>query len=157
LLSAIKSCASATLLAPSVTFAENIVRPMVPTLDDRQMLRLMQFVVLCFTAIVMVYALNSELTIFGMVENAYKVTLATSFVPLVFGLFWSRATRQGALAAIIAGGLVWISAEIRFADAAVPPQLAGLLASLGGMLAGSLLPQWISDRSAPERDLRVGV
>ena len=156
LLSAIKSCASATLLAPSVTFAENIVRPMVPTLDDRQMLRLMQFVVLCFTAIVMTYALNSELTIFGMVENAYKVTLATSFVPLVFGLFWAGATRQGALAAIIGGGFAWISAEIGFADAAVPPQLAGLLASLAGMVAGSLLPQWISDRSAPERDLRVG-
>jgi solute:Na+ symporter, SSS family len=29
LLSAIKSCASATLLAPSVTFAENIIRPMI--------------------------------------------------------------------------------------------------------------------------------
>ncbi|MBP0644654.1 hypothetical protein J8J17_22940, partial [Mycobacterium tuberculosis] len=28
LLSAIKSCASATLLAPSVTFAENVLRPL---------------------------------------------------------------------------------------------------------------------------------
>ncbi len=73
LLSAIKSCDSATLLAPSVTFAENILRPMLPGLNDRPTLRLMQFVVLCFTAIVMTYALNSELTILGMVENAYKV------------------------------------------------------------------------------------
>jgi solute:Na+ symporter, SSS family len=156
LLSAIKSCASATLLAPSVTFAENIVRPMLKPIDDRQMLRLMQLVVLCFAVIVMFYALNSELTIFGMVENAYKVTLATAFVPLVFGLFWSRATSQGALAAIVSGFVVWVACELDFPDAAVPPQLAGLLASISGMLAGSLLPQWISNRSSLERDLRMG-
>ncbi|HZH08377.1 MAG TPA: sodium:solute symporter family protein, partial [Lautropia sp.] len=156
LLSAIKSTASATLLAPSVTFAENIVRPMVSELSDRQMLRLMQFIVLCFTAIVLFYALNTELTIFAMVENAYKVTLVTAFVPLVFGLFWSRATRQGALAAILAGFAAWIIGEAAFADAAVPPQLAGLLASIAGMLCGSLLPQWGSGRSVPERDLPIG-
>jgi len=150
LLSAIKSCASATLLAPSVTFAENIVRPLLPEHSDRQMLRVMQVVVLGFTVIVMTYALNSELTIFAMVESAYKVTLVTSFVPLVFGLFWARATRQGALAAVIGGFVVWVGCELLAPDGAMPPQLAGLLTSLVGMIAGSRLPQWIDDHSAPE-------
>ncbi|MBI1965698.1 MAG: hypothetical protein HYS46_05565 [Betaproteobacteria bacterium] len=36
----------------------------------------------------------------------------------------------------------WMLMEIFDADAAVPPQLAGLLASIAGMIAGSLLPQW---------------
>src|SRR6185436_8295573 len=36
LLSAIKSCASATLLAPSVTFTENILRPAFKHLGDQQ-------------------------------------------------------------------------------------------------------------------------
>jgi len=156
LLSAIKSCASATLLAPSVTFAENIVRPMLPGLNDRQTLRLMQFVVLCFTVIVMTYALNSKLTIFGMVENAYKVTLTTAFVPLVFGLFWSQATRQGALAAVLLGFFVWVGGEVEFADAALPPHLGGLLASIGGMIAGSLLPQWVPNDTPGDRDLIAG-
>src|SRR5262249_25522735 len=84
LLSAIKSCASATLLAPSVTFTENILRPAFKHMGDRQLLRLMRIVVLCFTVMVTVFALNSHLSIYKMVENAYKVTLVAAFVPLVF-------------------------------------------------------------------------
>lgn len=147
LLSAIKSCASATLLAPSVTFAENILRPMMPKLNDAQVLKLMRYVVLCMTVLVTLFALNSELSIFHMVESAYKVTLVGAFVPLAFGLFWKRATRQGGLLAIALGLTSWITAEILFADAVVPPQLAGLLFSLAGMLLGSLLPQWIPNRT----------
>lgn len=151
LLSAIKSCASATLLAPSVTFAENILRPMIPDMTDRKMLRLMQAVVLGFTVLVMIYALNTEASIFHMVENAYKVTLVTAFVPLVFGLFWSRATRQGALFAILAGFVVWVACETFAPEAVIRPQLAGLLASISGMLLGSLLPQWVADLTPAER------
>ncbi len=36
-----------------------------------------------FTCIVLAFALNSELSIFKMVESAYKITLAGAFVPLV--------------------------------------------------------------------------
>lgn len=157
LLSAIKSCASATLLAPSVTFAENILRPMIRDMTDRKMLRLMQGVVLGFTTLVMIYSLNTEASIFHMVENAYKVTLVTSFVPLVFGLFWAPATRQGALAAIFGGFIVWVSCELYFAEAVIQPQLAGLLASLTGMLVGSLLPQWVPDMTAAERKQTVAL
>ncbi|MGE0803468.1 MAG: sodium:solute symporter family protein [Lautropia sp.] len=151
LLSAIKSCASATLLAPSVSFAENILRPMLPPLSDKQTLRLMQVVVLCFTALVMAYSLSTNATIYEMVENAYSVTLVTAFVPLVFGLFWKRATRQGALAAIFAGFIVWIACQAFASEAAVPPQLAGLLAGLAGMIIGSLAPQRIPDLTERER------
>ena len=42
LLSAIKSCASATLLAPSVTFTENIWRQFRPHQSDKQELRAMR-------------------------------------------------------------------------------------------------------------------
>src|SRR5579871_71468 len=45
LLSAIKSCASATLLAPSVTFTENLLKPMLgEKLTDRGLLRAMRTV-----------------------------------------------------------------------------------------------------------------
>lgn len=145
LLSAIKSCASATLLAPSVTFAENILRPYFRHLDDRKFLRVMQAVVLVFTVLVTLFALNSHLSIFHMVENAYKVTLVSSFVPLAFGLFWKPATRQGGISAILLGLSSWLICEIAFAEAVVPPQMVGLLFSLGGMVFGSLLPQWLSD------------
>jgi Na+/proline symporter len=144
LLSAIKSCASATLLAPSVTFTENLLRPAFKHLNDRQLLRMMRIVVLCFTCLVTLFALNSHLSIYKMVENAYKVTLVSAFVPLVFGLYWKRANAIGAMAAIVLGLGTWIWLEVVAPDAICPPQLAGLLAALAGMLGGSLVPQGVA-------------
>ncbi|MDP1606445.1 MAG: sodium:solute symporter family protein, partial [Rhodocyclaceae bacterium] len=95
-LSAIMSCSSATLLAPSVTFAENIIKGFYPRMGDHRFLLVMRVTLVCFTCVVLVYALNSKATIFGMVESAYKGTMAGAFVPLVAGIFWKRATTQGA-------------------------------------------------------------
>lgn len=144
LLSAIKGCASATLLAPSVSFAENILKPMLPPMTDKQTLLTMRIVTLVFTCFVMVYALNTEATIFGMVESAYQITLVSAFIPLAFGVYWRRATNQGALLSIFAGvavwqGVIWLGPE----DPLVPAQFAGLIASFFGMLIGSLMPQYI--------------
>ena len=139
LLSAIKSCASATLLAPSVTFTENILKPAFKHMSDKQLLRLMRIVVVCFTAMVTLFALNSNLSIYKMVENAYKITLVSAFVPLAFGLYWKPANQIGALAAIFLGLGTWIGLEIVAPDAVCPPQLAGLLVALTGMIVGSLL------------------
>jgi solute:Na+ symporter, SSS family len=138
LLSAIKSCASATLLAPSVTFSENILKGFFPHIGDKQFLRLMQVVLVCFTVLVTFFALNSKSSIYGMVENAYKVTLVAAFVPLVCGLYWKRATNLGAMLSIVLGLAVWIWMELLNPEGTVPPQLAGLIASFGGMIAGSL-------------------
>ncbi len=148
LLSAIKSCASATLLAPSVTFTENILKGLFPNQSDRQFLFSMRVVVLVFTVIVTLFALHTEASIYKMVENAYKVTLVAAFVPLVLGLYWRRATAQGALLSIVLGVSSWIGCEIFAPEGLFPPQLVGLLCSLGGMLAGSLLPQWRSAERA---------
>jgi Na+/proline symporter len=140
LLSAIMSCSSATLLAPSVSFAENIVKGFFKHLSDRDLLKIMRITVLCFTCFVTFFALNSQLSIFQMVESAYKVTLVAAFVPLAFGVYWSRANTLGGLLAVILGLATWISCEVLAPDATMPPQLAGLLASLAGMLFGGLVP-----------------
>ena len=152
-LAAIMSCSSATLLAPSVAFAENIVRDLMPHMGDKEFLRVMRITIVCFTAGVLAFALNSESTIFGMVENAYKVTLAGAFIPLFAGVFWKRATTQGALYAIIGGVLSWILIEVIIGEKSlVPPQLIGLAISLLGMITGSLLPSWIG-REIPKEDI----
>ena len=145
LLSAIKSCASATLLAPSVTFSENILKAMLPNQSDRQFLFMMRAVVLIFTAVVTAFAMNTDSSIFHMVENAYKITLVAAFVPLTFGMYWKRATSLGAMASMVLGLLTWIALEILAPQGFWPPQLAGVLMSLFGMMAGSLL-----QRPAPE-------
>ena len=147
LLAAIMSCSAATLLAPSVTFAENVLKPFLPKLADWQFLRLLRFIVFAFALAVLAFAMGSGATIYGMVESAYKVTLVAAFTPLAFGLYWKRATTQGAACAIAGGLGVWIVCEILIAqqmlpaEPFLPPQFAGWLASVVGMLAGSLLPQ----------------
>jgi Na+/proline symporter len=143
LLSAVMSTASATLLAPSVTFTENVLKKFLRReLDDREFLRAMRIVVAAFAVGVTAFALNSNSTIYEMVVGAYKVTLVAAFVPLAAGLYWRRATAQGALAAIVGGLVTWIALEVVAPDGLFPPQLAGLLVSIAGMLLGSLAPQW---------------
>lgn len=154
LLSAIKSCASATLLAPSVTFTENILRPMVGhRLSDRQMLHAMRTVTVAFTILVTLYAMNSKVGIFKMVENAYQVTLVAAFVPLLMGVYWKRSTNQGALMAIFWGVSVWLAILVFGPDDPfIPAQLAGVIASFAGMIAGSLLPSKIGKPRAEHPD-----
>jgi SSS family transporter len=143
LLSAIMSTASGTLLAPSVTFSENILKPYLRHHDDKTLLFTMRVVVVGFAAVVTLFALYSDATIYQMVENAYKITLVVAFVPLVSGLYWQRASTQGAYLAIAFGLAVWLPMEIWLpeGEALMPPQFAGFLASVTGMLVGSLAPQ----------------
>jgi len=138
LLSAIKSCASATLLAPSVSFSENILRPFLPHIGDHAFLKLMRVVIVCFTILVTGFALSTNADIYHMVENAYKVTLVGAFVPLLCGVYWKRATNLGGVLSVVVGLIVWIAFENLNPDGLVPPQLAGLAASFGGMIVGSL-------------------
>ena len=144
LLSAIKSCASATLLAPSVTFTENIWRQFRPHQSDQQELRAMRVTVLLFSMVVLAYAIRMQGTsIYEMVSGAYQVPLVGAFVPLTFGLYWKRATTQGAIFALVLGLLTWGLFLATPAGEEFPAQLAGVLASLAGMVLGSLGPQAI--------------
>jgi solute:Na+ symporter, SSS family len=147
LLSAIMSTASATLLAPSTTFVENILRNMRPGMSDQATLRAMRLTVLAVTAVVLAYAIAMQGTsIYELVSGAYQVPLVGAFVPLVFGLYWKRATTQGALASVALGLGTWLLFVATPAlSEAFPQQLAGLIAALAGMALGSLLPQRLDD------------
>ncbi len=143
LLSAIMSTASGTLLAPSITLTENVLREFFP-MSDKQLLLTTRIVVVCFALVVTAFALMSQgMAIYDMVGNAYKVTLVAAFVPLVIGLYWKRATAQGALFAVIGGLTSWLLMEQFGGESIWPPQLAGLLVSFGGMIVGSLIPQHV--------------
>ena len=147
LLSAIMSTASATLLAPSTTFVENILRNMRPGMSDQATLKAMRVTVLCVTGVVLAYAIAMQGTsIYELVSGAYQVPLVGAFVPLVLGLYWPRATTQGALASVVLGLGVWLLFLATPAlSEAFPQQLAGLLAAFAGMIGGSLLPQRVAD------------
>ena len=146
LLSVIMSTASGTLLAPAVTFSENVLKGFWRDMSDRQLLLATRLTVVAFCGLVTLYAVSTDATIHGMVENAYRITLAGAFVPLTAGLFWSRANNLGATLSIILGLGTWLLFEIIVVEGDVQPQLFGLAASALGMLAGGLLgprnPHW---------------
>jgi solute:Na+ symporter, SSS family len=146
LLSAILSTASGALLAPAALFTENVLRPFVPHMGDRQFLLTVRIILVTFTAGALLFALNSKSTMYEMVQNAYNVTLAGAFIPLLAGAYWKRATTQGALLSIVLGIGTWLAANTVAADAMVPPNLMGFFASVIGMLLGSLAPQVLANR-----------
>ena len=157
LLSAIKSTASATLLAPSVTFTENIWRQFRPSGTDRQNLLAMRISVLVFSALVLAYAIRMQGTpIYELVSGAYQVPLVGAFVPLVCGLYWKRASTQGAIASVTMGIGTWLLLLGTPWGAAFPAQLAGVLAAFAGMAAGSLAPQWLDNIHTPHRPIPDG-
>jgi len=144
LLSVIMSTASGTLLAPSVTLSENVLKGWLTrkNLSDHKMLVMTRWVVGIFAGCVTLYALwalDQETGIHQMVENAYKVTLVLAFTPLVAGLYWKRASTFGAYWAMGLGLATWLPMEFLVPEAALPPQFAGFLMSIVGMVAGSLL------------------
>lgn len=143
LLSAILSTASGALLAPTAIFTENVLRPFVPHMGDRQFLLTLRIILVTFTAGALIFALNSRSTMYEMVQNAYNVTLAGAFVPLVAGAYWKRASTQGALLSIILGIGSWLGASNLAPEAMVPANLIGLFASVLGMVLGSMAPQII--------------
>ncbi|MEO7744222.1 MAG: sodium:solute symporter family protein [Usitatibacter sp.] len=145
LLSAILSTASGALLAPTALFTENVIKPLFGEMGDKRFLLMLRVVLVLFTAGVLVFALNNTSTMYEMVQNAYKVTLVGAFVPLVCGIYWSRATTQGAVLSALAGLAVWALCEAFFANAMIPPQIVGLAASTLGIVVGSLAPQLIRD------------
>ena len=138
LLSAILSTASGAILAPTGLFTENVLRPFVPHMSDRQFLLTLRIVLVTFTLAALLFALNSRSTMYEMVQNAYKVTLVGAFVPLAAGLFWKRATASGAVSSILLGLVSWLLMEAFGADSIWPPQFVGLACAFVGMVAGSL-------------------
>ncbi len=154
LLSAILSTASGTLLAPSSVLTENVLQPVIHHFSDRTKLWLLRSILVLVAIVATTIAVNSDSTMYEMVESGYKVTLVMAFIPLVFGIYWSRATTQGAVFSILLAVPTWIAMEYQYQDDSsefwrlIPPQLYGLAASFLGMILGSLMPNWIQHRTA---------
>jgi SSS family transporter len=142
LLSAILSTASGAIIAPTSLFTENVIRPFVPNMSERQFMLLLRVILVTFSLAALLFALNSKSTMYEMVQNAYKVTLVSCIVPLAAGIFWKRANVPGAVLSVVFGLVSWTIAEWATTDdTVIPAQLVGLAFSIVGMVLGSLVPR----------------
>ncbi len=94
------------------------------------------------TIVLGILALGMHLAIPGIISLlifSYTMYASGVFIPVVAGIFWKRGNAQGAIAGIIAGGVVGLLGELGFIDfGAVPSIGAGGIASLIAYVAVSL-------------------
>ena len=158
-LSAILSTASGTLLAPASVLTENVLQQFTKHFSDRTMLWLLRSVLVMVAIISTLISINSESTMYEMVESGYSVTLVVAFIPLACGVYWRRASTQGAVFSILLGLPAWIGFSFLHAEESkelwrcIPPQLVGLAGSAVGMVLGSLMPPWIKHREADHSEV----
>jgi Na+/proline symporter len=128
-------------------------------MKDKEQLFAMRATIVIFAALVLLYAVAMKGTsIYDLVSSAYQVTLVGAFVPLLMGLYWKRATTQGAILSLAAGILTWIVffPQISTLGEHFPGQLAGLVAAFAGMFVGSLAPQVLKNRHEARQVAEVG-
>ena len=150
-LSAVMSTASATMLAPSTIFVENVLRHFMK-IDDRNMLRAMRLSVAVFAVCVLSYSIALEgAAIYDMVAMAYQFPVVGAFWPLVCGLYWKKATRLGCYISIFLGSAVWVVLTWSALGEVFPNVLGGFIAAGFGMVVGSLLPTADNKKFLAER------
>ena len=139
-LSAVISTASATMLAPTTTFVENVLRNIMPLSDQRE-LKAMRISLIVFAIGVLIYALSMEGTpIYELAAMAYQFPVIGAFWPLTLGLYWKRSTTIGCWCSIFIGTIVWGVLSFTALGEEFPALLGGFLAAGFGQVLGSLLP-----------------
>lgn len=137
LLSAIMSTTSSAILAPAAIFSENLVKPLAKhRFSDKKLLMITRISVLGFSALATVMAcLRSN--IYELVGESSILSLVSLFAPLVFGLYWKRASSTGALLAMVMGTTTWFVVN-RF-DLSWPSLVPALIVSILIMVVASLV------------------
>jgi len=137
LLSAIMSTTSSAILAPASIFSENLVKPLSGNrFSDKQLLMGTKVSVLIFSGLGTTMACMRS-NIYELVGESSILSLVSLFSPLVFGLYWRRASSTGALLAMMLGILSWIIFEIY--DTSWPSLVPAVIVSILAMIVGSLL------------------
>jgi Na+/proline symporter len=102
ILAAVMSTADSLLLAATSHVVRDFYYKFNARINEKEMLNISIVV----TVIIGFFSLLAALTVRGVIELLiYSYDLYTSgvFMPLIFGLVWKRATKEGAIAAMIAG------------------------------------------------------
>jgi hypothetical protein len=137
LLSAILSTCSGAILAPATVLGENLIKPLFgERISDKKLLKIMRLSVIGITLIGVALSLYKS-EIYELVGESSALSLVALFVPLVSGLYWKKASALGAILSMTLGTGVWTYFE--FYENDIPSMIWGLLASIAGMIVGSLI------------------
>ncbi len=114
LMSAILSTLDSAILTASSVLAVNVFRPWVAE-EKMSTLTLTRWCAVGTTVGSVALALGGE-SAFALLQSSYAMSLAGPFVPLVFGLFWSKGNEKAAVTSLVLGyaitGLEMVAPDI---------------------------------------------
>jgi len=138
LFAAILSTASGTLLATSIVLSRNVIGEFFPREANLLVMRLTLVMVTLFVCIFALYSTNS---IHQLVEDSGKITMVIVFFPLIFGMFWDKASYVGVFAGMILSTIVWLSMvlyqNIHGIKLDIAPEVVGFIVSFLTIVIGS--------------------
>lgn len=137
LLSAIMSTTSSALLAPASICSENLVKPLMKNLTDKQLLSTTRIALLVFAVVATVMACLRE-NIYELVAESSILSLVSLFAPLTFGLYWKRTSSVGAVLAMVLGLTTWLLFKWIYIIE-IPSLVPATLVSIVALVIGSLL------------------
>jgi len=133
------SFAAIQITASSAVIQDFVVKGMGRPLDERQTVRYSRLVSVLIGAISLAIALRPPALVLVLMAFSSATIASTCLWPMLFGLYWKRATRWGALASMVSGlvtTLVWMILGSPFGLHGFIP---GILVSLVAMVLVSLV------------------
>ena len=131
------SCDSALLACASIT-SRNLLPLFTRNPTDKRSLFIARFSIPVYGCIAILVALKAQV-VFDVMIDANIVSLCSVVVPFFLAVWWKKANRTGALAAMFAGFGAWLISRVVAPE--LPGDLIGLCVSLVTMLAVSSLTQ----------------
>ena len=142
-LAGVVAAGMSTFAAILITASSAVVRDFVQkglgkNLSDRAMVKWSRVVSVVVGVISLLIALRPPALVLVLMAFSSATIAATCLWPLLFGLFWRRATRAGAVASMLAGLLTTLLWSIAGAPFGLHGFIPGLAVGLVAMLAVSL-------------------
>ena len=108
LLAAIMSSADSALLSVASVLSRNLLPLVKKAPSEKLSLNVARYSIPVIGLIAIVVALQFQ-SVFDLMVDSNILGLAIILVPFVFGIWWSKANRTGALATMAVGATVWIA------------------------------------------------
>ncbi|MCX8063432.1 MAG: hypothetical protein N3D16_12700, partial [Anaerolineales bacterium] len=105
--SALMSTSDSSVLAGASVVTENIVPLFVKEMGEKQKLLLTRIMVLVIGFVSIAIALWAG-TIYKLAMVAWSILLVGLFAPFAFGMYWKKANKSGAIAALVGGFVFWV-------------------------------------------------
>ncbi len=101
------SSADSALLAPASIIGSDLLRYLRPDVSEVRILQVCRLSVPVLGLVALYLALAHNV-VYTLMVDSWSILLATLFVPLTAGIWWSRANTPGALASILSGLTAWL-------------------------------------------------